>query len=192
MRADRQTSAKQASRRPSDLLGRLKTALPTRESLAAHAWLKPVAHHVLDPGLWRPRHEAVARGVAIGIFWAFAIPFAQFVVAVAHCVWWRANIPVAAGVTLVTNPLTIGFWLWLAHRLGGWLLDSPPRAFPSGGADVAAWLASLGAPTLLGMGIFSLGGATAGYLVTKLARRAHIAFKRLRRRRRKTSRNGLV
>lgn len=172
----------ETSRKLSGLASRVKNALPTRESLAAHAWLKPVAHHVLDPRLWRLRHEAVARGVAIGIFWAFAIPFAHFAVAAAHCVWWRANIPVAAGVTLVTNPLTIGFWLWLAHRLGSWLLDSPPQAFPSGRADVAAWLASFGVPTLLGMAIFSLGGATAGYLIAKLVWRLHIALKRQRRR----------
>ena len=172
----------------SGLARRVKNTLPTRESLAAHAWLKPVAHRVLDPQLWRPRHEAVARGVAIGIFWAFAIPFPHFVVAAAHCVWWRANIPVAAGMTLVTNPLTIGFWLWLAHRLGSWLLDSPPRAFPSGHAELMAWLASFGAPTLLGMSIFALGGAATGYLIAKPVWRLHIALKR--RRRRKISRNG--
>src|SRR5665647_3320650 len=44
-----------------------------RETLAAHPWLKPVAHRLLEPGLWHVQHEAVARGVAIGLFWAFAL-----------------------------------------------------------------------------------------------------------------------
>ena len=60
----------------------------------------------------------LARGAAIGIFWAFVLPAGQILAAVANSVWWRANIPVAAGLTLITNPFTIGFWLWLAYKAG--------------------------------------------------------------------------
>jgi uncharacterized protein (DUF2062 family) len=168
------------------LVQHLKNALPSRDYLAAHPWLKPVAHRLLDPQLWRLQHEAVARGVAIGLFWAFAIPFAQFVLATLHSIWWRANIPVAAGMTLITNPLTIGFWLWLAYQLGSLLLDASPPAALIEGAGPMAWLRSFGAPTLLGMGIFALSGAGTGYLGVKLAWRLRIAFKRWRRQ--KTSR----
>lgn len=48
--------------------------------------------------------------------------------AVAHSVWWRANIPVAAGATLLTNPFTVSFWLWLAYQAGSLLIDAPPPA----------------------------------------------------------------
>ena len=81
----------------------LQKALPTRESLAQHAWLRPVAHHLLDPQLWRLQHESVARGVAIGTFWAFVIPLGQTFVAAAHCTWWRGNIPAAAVMTMLTK-----------------------------------------------------------------------------------------
>ena len=30
----------------------------SRETLAAHPWLKPVAHHLSEPGLWHVQHEA--------------------------------------------------------------------------------------------------------------------------------------
>ena len=163
------------------LANRLSKTLPSRESLAAHPWLKPVAHRVLDRQLWRLQHEAVARGVAIGIFWAFAIPLAQFAVATANCVWWRANIPVAAGMTLATNPFTIGFWLWLAYQLGSLVLDAPPPAALAEGAGITAWLTSFGAPTLLGMGIFALAGALIGYLSVKFVWRLRIRLKRRRR-----------
>jgi uncharacterized protein (DUF2062 family) len=163
------------------LFSRLKKTLPSRESLAAHPWLKPVAHRVLDRQLWRLQHEAVARGVAIGIFWAFAIPLAQFAAATANCVWWRANIPVAAGMTLATNPFTIGFWLWLAYQLGSLVLDAPPPVALAEGAGLMAWLTSFGAPALLGMGIFALAGALIGYLGVKLVWRLRIALKRRRR-----------
>lgn len=168
--------------RPS-LLSRLQGALPSRESLAAHPWLKPVAHRVLDRQLWRLQHEAVARGVAIGIFWAFAIPLAQFAVATANCIWWRANIPVAAAMTLTTNPFTIGFWLWLAYQLGSLVLDVPPPVALADGAGTLAWLTSFGAPTLLGMAIFALGGAVIGYFSVKLVWRLRVSLQRRQRQR---------
>ncbi|HQS33476.1 MAG: hypothetical protein B7X59_13510 [Polaromonas sp. 39-63-203] len=157
---------------------RLKPSMPTRETLTAHPWLRPVAHRLGDPKLWHLQHEAVARGVAIGIFWAFAIPVAQFIVAAAHSVWWRANIPVAAGVTLITNPLTIGFWLWLAYQLGSFLLGAPPHVPMPDGAGMLAWLASYGGPAILGMGLFAVVGSASGYVLVKLAWRARVWLKR--------------
>jgi uncharacterized protein (DUF2062 family) len=154
---------------------RLRNAIPTREVLMEHPWLKPIAYRLLDPKLWRLQHEAVARGVAIGTFWAFAIPAGQFVASTAHCVWWRGNIPVAAGVTMVTNPLTIGFWLWLAYQLGSLLLGNttgelPPLQF----ANAGEWLMAYGGPAILGMGLFATVGAAIGYALVKIGWRIKI------------------
>ena len=159
------------------------------ETLAAHPWLKPVAHRLQEPGLWRLHHEAVARGVAIGLFWAFALPVAQILVAAAHCIWWRGNIPVAAAATLLTNPFTVGFWLWLAYKLGSLILGLAPHeaaagdavleaASASAGFDALAWLQRFGWPAVLGMAIFAVGGAAAGYLVVKLSWRLRVWLKR--------------
>ncbi|MDO8458912.1 MAG: DUF2062 domain-containing protein [Burkholderiaceae bacterium] len=175
------STSKKAVRKSSHWEDRLRASLPTREVLVAHPWLKPVAHRLLDPQLWRLQHEAVARGVAIGIFWAFALPVAQILAAVVFCVWWRGNIAVAAGLTLITNPFTIGFWLWLAYRVGSLVMVAPPPAPLAEGAGVLAWLASVGAPTILGMGIFAVGGAAAGYVIAKLAWRVRIWLKRRNR-----------
>ena len=79
---------------------RFRASLPTREALAAHPWLKAVAPALLNPKLWHLQHESVARGVAVGTFWAFSIPAAQVVVAAFHCTRWQANIPVAAAMTM--------------------------------------------------------------------------------------------
>ena len=163
------------------------------ETLKAHPWLKPVAHRLQEPGLWRMQHEAVARGVAIGLFWAFAIPVAQILVAAAHCVWWRGNIPVAAGVTLITNPFTIGFWLWLAYKLGSLILGVAPHEAADGSAalqgvaigsgfDPLAWLEQFGWRAVLGMAIFSVVGSVSGYILVKLIWRWRVWFKRRARR----------
>ncbi len=158
--------------------GRLKKSLPTRDALADNRWLRPIAHRLQEPRLWHLQHEAVARGVAIGLFWAFAIPVGQIVVAAAHSIWWRANIPVAAGLTLITNPFTVGFWLWLAYGLGSFLLDSPAVAPRAEGDSLMAWMASFGGPALLGMGVFAVGSALVGYLVSKLVWRLRVNLKR--------------
>ena len=144
------------------LYSALQRALPTRESLAQHAWLKPMAHHLMNPQLWRLQHESVARGVAIGTFWAFVIPLGQTFVAAAHCTWWRGNIPAAAVMTMLTNPLTFGFWLWLAYRVGNLVLGLPS---PTETLTITGWshnLQQVGGPVLRGTGIFGVGGATLG------------------------------
>ena len=126
---------------------RLSKSLPNRDGLSAHPWLRPMATRLLDPQLWRLQHESVARGVAVGTFWAFVIPVAQIVVATVHCTWWRANIPVAAAMTMMTNPLTIGFWLWLAYQLGVLVLGEPLGA--AGAAGVATGSISVSVPRRL-------------------------------------------
>ena len=158
----------------------LKKALPTRESLAQHAWLGPVAHHLLQPHLWRLQHESVARGVAIGTFWAFVIPLGQTFVAAAHCIWWRGNVPAAALMTMLTNPLTFGFWLWLAYPVGQWFLGESARANALPDASWASNLQAVGGPVFLGMGIFGVGGGLLSYLLIKLGWRLRVAIRRHR------------
>jgi uncharacterized protein (DUF2062 family) len=161
---------------------RFSKSLPSRDALAGHPWLQPVASRVLDPQLWRLQHEAVARGVAVGTFWAFVIPVAQIVVACAHCTLWRANIPAAAAMTMLTNPLTIGFWLWLAYQTGTLVLGEPMASATPVVNGAMGWLAEFGWPTVLGMGLFAVGGAAMGYFGVKMVWRLRIWLKRRARR----------
>ncbi len=161
---------------------RWKLSLPDREALSNNRWLKPVARHVMDPRLWHLQHESVARGAALGIFWAFCLPVAQILVAVLHCVWWRANIPVAVGATLITNPFTLGFWLWLAYLTGSLFVDAPPPMPLARGDSIMDWVASFGGPAILGMGIFAIGGSVITYVAVKLGWRLRIWLKRRGRR----------
>ena len=155
--------------------------LPNRSQLAQHPWLKPWAPRLLDAQLWRFQHEAVARGVAVGFLWAFLIPAAQIVAAVVHCVWWRAHIPSAAAMTMVTNPFTIGFWLWLAYQTGSTILGVSTPA--PAGLENMSWdlLMAYVGPIMLGMGLFAFGAAAAGYLLVKAAWRIRVALLRRKR-----------
>ena len=155
--------------------------VPDRAQLSQHPWLKPWASRLMDAQLWRLQHEAVARGVAVGMLWAFLIPVAQIVVAVLHCVWWRAHIPTAAAMTMVTNPLTFGFWLWLAYQTGATLLGiSAPAPLT---LENLSWnlMLAYGGPIMLGMGLFAVGAAAAGYVLVKAAWRLRVALLRCNR-----------
>jgi uncharacterized protein len=161
---------------------KLRDQLPTREELAANRWLGRLTLRITDRKLWRVQHEAVARGVAIGLFWAFLLPVAQIMVAAVHCIWWRAHIPSAAAATLVTNPFTIGFWLWAAYSVGGTLLGQSGSAPAIGDVGLGSWLMTVGQPAIFGMGIFALAGAALGYGLVWLIWRANIALKKRKRR----------
>ena len=164
--------------RPAGWSGRFKLSPEDRHKLAEHRWLKPIAHRLHDPKLWHLQHEAVARGAAIGIFWAFAAPVAQLLLAAATSVFWRANIPVAMGTTLITNPFTIGFWLYLAYEVGAFLIDAPPRVSKADSSSTLAWVTSFGWPAVIGMALFAVLGSVAAYLLVKLGWRVRIWFKR--------------
>ena len=171
--------------KPKQWSDRLREYLPTREAMSEQPWLRPVAKHLMAPELWRLKHEAVARGVAIGTFWAFVIPLGQTFAAAVHCTWWRANIPAAALMTMLTNPLTFGFWLWLAYQLGALFIGQPSGLDPAANVGTASWLADFGWPTALGMGIFAVGGAMLGYGAVKISWRLRIRLKRTGRQKKK-------
>jgi uncharacterized protein len=162
-----------------DLRQRVRRSLPTPDELARHKWLRPIAHRLTEHGLWHAKTESVARGVAIGLFWAFVLPAAQILIAAAHCVWWRANIPVAAATTLITNPFTIGGWLYLAYQVGS-VFVAPDATVPL--AD--GWLGklqALGWPTVVGMGLFALVGSVGGYLLVRGGSRLWLHWRLARR-----------
>ena len=162
-----------------------KSQMPTRETLAEQRWLGPIAHRLAEYDLWHMKTESVARGVAIGMFWAFVVPFAQILFAAAHCVWWRGNIPVAAGVTLITNPFTIGGWLYLAYKTGSLFVESSGAPAVEGAQGWLATIQSFGWPTVVGMGIFAVGGAAVGYLLVRVSSTAWFHWRVAKRARRR-------
>ena len=91
--------------------GWLRANMPTRESMESNRLLRPVAHRVMEPGLWRFNRRSVPRGVALGMVAGFLFPVAQSAVAALFALPVRANVPVAALTTFITNPFTTPF-LW--------------------------------------------------------------------------------
>ncbi|OHC97399.1 MAG: hypothetical protein A3H25_17810 [Sphingomonadales bacterium RIFCSPLOWO2_12_FULL_63_15] len=149
---------------------------PTRESLEHNKFLAPVAHRVLEPSLWRFTRRSVPRGVALGLLVGIflLIPGIQIAGAALLALPFRANIPVAAAMTFLSNPATTPLILWLSVYIGNWMLGrsadaSGFMALVDEHATIGqwtAWLVSEAAPAmLLGLAIISVVSAIVGYVL---------------------------
>jgi uncharacterized protein (DUF2062 family) len=154
----------------------LANSMPTREQLAQSRWIKPFGQRVLHSEFWRFTRRSVPRGVAVGLFVGvfFLIPGVQIVGAALFCVPVRGNIPIAAGMTFLTNPFTTPFLIVASIPVGnlfGFHADkSAVMAMYTRSARVGewlAWLASDAAPALIsGLFIIALASGAIGYFLS--------------------------
>ena len=94
---------------------------PSRHELAESRWLRPMRKYILASEYWRFTRRSVPRaiwaGMFVGIF--LMIPGLQMIGATMMAIPLRANIPVAAAITWVSNPVTTPFFLLAALEVGG-------------------------------------------------------------------------
>jgi len=156
--------------------------------MAANKYLAPIAHRFLSPELWRFTRRSVPRGVALGLFAAFIIPIGQIFLAAFLALPSRANVPLAALVTFITNPFTLPFWMVVANRIGEFFLrfDAASASLASATADDGTWavlmlIYEVGAATLLGCVVLAVVTPVIGYFVSGWVWRAVVSRKRARR-----------
>lgn len=151
--------------------------------------LRPFAKHLSSPRIWRFNRRGVARGAALGLFAGFAIPVAQTPFAALFAVAARANLPVAALATFVTNPLTVPFIYYLAYLSGRTVLDVKADGLAALGPEaglverVLSWTVTLAGPTYLGLLLFATGTAILGYFAVHLGWRIWVGQRWQRRKR---------
>ena len=170
--------------------------MPTREEMAGNRWLAPIAHRFLSPELWRFTRRSVPRGVALGVFSGFIVPVGQIFLAAFLALPARANVPLAALVTFVTNPFTLPFWLMIANKVGKFVLKIDAATGGAAQAEIASgrwqdfgWFGLLqtAGVTAFGFIVLSVVGAALGYLVSGLVWRLVVARKWQRRSRSRAS-----
>jgi len=170
---------------------------PKREDLAQSRWMRPFGQRVLHSEFWRFTRRSVPRGVATGLFVGvfFLIPGVQIVGSALLSIPWRANIPVAAAMTFLTNPATTPFLIvasiWLGNRLGFHADVASFQALYARGAGVgewAGWLFSDAAPALVsGLFLIALLSGAIGYFLAAFVWRWWTGRKWRRRGQRATS-----
>lgn len=151
---------------------------PRREELAESRWIRPFGRRVLQSDLWRFTRRSVPRGVGLGLLVGIflMIPGLQIVGAALVSIPFRANIPVAAAMTFLSNPATTPFILvasiWIGNRFG---FHADLAAFSAlyrsgaGPGEWLAWLFSSAAPALVtGLLVIALAAGLIGYLLSGL------------------------
>lgn len=165
-----------------------KSQMPSREQLERSRYTRTLARR---SDLWRLTRRSVPRGVAVGLLVGiFAlIPGVQIVCAALMCVPVRGNVPIAAAMTFLSNPLTtpliIAASLYVGNKLGFHADLAAFERLYSSGAGVSEWLRWLlsdAAPALvMGLFIISVVVAAIGYFITTFVWREIVARKRQRR-----------
>ena len=152
---------------------------PTREELLASRFVKPFAHRVAHSHLWRFTRTSVRRGTALGLFVGifFLIPGVQILGVALLALPFRANIPIGAAMTFLSNPATTPFLIaasvWLGNSMFGLHANvATISIMVDEGASAGAWVRwvlSDAAPALLaGLFVISVVSAVVGYLLAAL------------------------
>lgn len=161
-------------------------------------WFGPLLHR---PWLWQLNRRSVAAGVGIGVFCGFMLPGLQVVLAALLALVIRANLPVAAVSTLVSNPFTYAPIVVLAYRVGAMLLGETvdeaqavaleAEALEADAVEVVAratgWVerfTAIGKPLLLGLFVCATIGGALAYLLTLLLWRLGVVLRMRHRQRR--------
>lgn len=163
----------------------IASQIPSREQLEEIRYVRPLARRT---ELFRLTRRSVPRGVAVGLLVGiFAlIPGIQIIGAALMCVPFRGNIPLAAGMTFLSNPATTPFILaasiYVGNSLGFHADIATFNALYNEGASVGQWLKWLlsdAAPALvLGLAVISVVVAAIGYLLSSFVWRNMVARKR--------------
>jgi uncharacterized protein len=152
--------------------------MPSRDQIAGHRFSRPFRTHLRRDELWRFTRRSVPRGVAVGLFVGilFLIPGVQIVAAALFSLPVRANIPVAAAMTFLTNPFTTPALLVGAAEVGslfGYRVDiATVKAMLARGTPLEDWLAWVLSDAALGVlcGLAAIAAASAafGYVLAVL------------------------
>ena len=163
----------------------IRANMPKRSDMERNRWLAPIAHRFGRSELWRFTRRSVPRGVALGLFAAFIVPLGQIFLAAFLALPLRANVPISALVTFVTNPFTLPFWLVVANRVGRFaLMDAGMKSAMSVDGtwwSEFGWFLQTAGVTAFGFVILAMASALLGYVGASLAWRWLVARRWSRR-----------
>lgn len=147
----------------------LKKLLPTPETILASRTLKLFAPHLADPRLWQFNRHSLNKAVYIGVLSAFFPLPGQMLLALIGALIFRANVPMALGLTWITNPLTTLPIFYAGYYVGAKIMGEPMISLRLIGrmiADFSLWVLSDGAnPFVTYSGTVSLTAFCLGLMI---------------------------
>ncbi len=158
-----------------------------RDDVSAQWYLAPFRHALGDPRLFHVSRRSVVPAIAIGFFFAwFPLP-GQMIATTIAAIALRANIPLAALATFLSNPVTMGPLSYLGYRVGAAILQTPsvPFDFELSWQWLTEKMQVIAEPLFLGCFVLASATASIAYVGLNLIWRASVAAsvkaRRLRR-----------
>lgn len=140
-----------------------------RDDILKSPLLRRFAHLFEHPSLWHLNRRSVPRALGLGLFAAFIVPVGQIALAALLAIPARANVPLAAAATFVSNPFTFGPIYYAAFKTGELLLrSSSADGARDAASSMAAQLMNVSAPTAVGLIIFACVSSLVGYFAGAL------------------------
>lgn len=179
----------------------IRKYLPTHQSVRENrylSWFGTALHH---PNLWHLHRKSVAGGVAVGMFCGLIPGPFQMLAAALCAIVFRVNLPVAAIVTLYTNPVTILPLYYAAYKLGVFVTGSPAAEPPRLDLQVfdlpvrewlpavMHWFAAMGKPFAAGLVLLAAILAVTGYFLAMWGWRLYVVIAWRRRNRSRRARS---
>jgi uncharacterized protein (DUF2062 family) len=102
------------------------------------------------------------------------IPVLQIFFAAFTAMLARANVPISAAATFVTNPLTLAPVLYGEYRVGAWLLGKNGVSPPPVDHEVSWWMSGwhtishYGMPLVVGILVFAVLGGIIAYFAVEV------------------------
>ena len=161
--------------------------LPSHETFKQSRWARWFGGWLHHPNLWHLNRHSVSGGVAVGLFTGLIPGPLQIIGAALLAVLFRVNLPVAAVITLYTNPLTIVPLYALAYELGVFVtgnnngqssvnLSLPEMTWVNWPTVMLDWIVSLGKPLAAGLPLLALSFAIVGYFSVRMLWRAIVVW----------------
>jgi hypothetical protein len=145
----------------------IKRMMPDHQTIKDNKYLKVFGNLLHNANLWHMNRHSVAKGFAIGLFFAFIpVPF-QMVLSAGVAILMHANLPLAIALVWITNPLTMPFIFYACYVVGTWVLVEAEQDF----AFQASWqwvldsLSTIGPAFLVGCGVLAVIFSLLGYFI---------------------------
>lgn len=166
-----------------------KRFMPKREHLRQSGWLRFLGERLHDPELWHLTRRSAAGSMSVGMFSAFIPVPSQMVLAAIGALIFRVNLPIAVACVWITNPVTTPPMLYVAYRIGAFLLRREPEQFNF--EFTWSWFAhalnTMWAPILLGSLVLAIASAVLANLLVRALWRLHLVRRWRERQRRRAA-----
>ncbi len=157
--------------------------MPTQEQLRRTRGLGFIGERLFDPDIWHLSRRSVRMAMLIGIF-ACWIPLPiQMPLACGLSIALRSNLPMAAALCWISNPITLPAMAYAGYKIGALLMGQAPLDLPDELtlAVLSEQIGAIGLPFLLGSVVCGLVTGLAAAMAIDLAWR-YLVLRRWRQR----------